>query len=161
LTVSELEVFETARDLRQRHGREALRHSIISHTEEVSDLLEALLLHKECGLLHGTLDGSLDGTSDTTHDDASWCELIVVPLFETIGDLRRAEPIMREFYALPGIAALMVRSGAEQEIMLGYSDSNKDGGCSTAVAARWAAAAVPATRPSWRSPRARCRGRSV
>jgi phosphoenolpyruvate carboxylase len=128
LTVSELEVFETARDLRQRHGREALRHSIISHTEEVSDLLEALLLHKECGLLHGTLDGTLDGTSDTTHDDASWCELIVVPLFETIGDLRRAEPIMREFYALPGIAALMVRSGAEQEIMLGYSDSNKDGG---------------------------------
>jgi phosphoenolpyruvate carboxylase len=128
LTVGELEVFETARELRQRHGREALRHSIISHTEEVSDLLEALLLHKECGLLHGTLNGALDGTSDTTQDGASWCELMVVPLFETIGDLRRAEPIMREFYALPGIAALMVRSGAEQEIMLGYSDSNKDGG---------------------------------
>jgi phosphoenolpyruvate carboxylase len=128
LCLSELEVFETARDLRQRHGREALRHSIISHTEEVSDLLEALLLHKECGLLHGTLNGALDGAADTTQDDAGWCELIVVPLFETIGDLRRAEPIMREFYALPGIAALMVRSGAEQEIMLGYSDSNKDGG---------------------------------
>jgi len=124
LTVSELEVFETARELRQRHGREALRHSIISHTEEVSDLLEALLLHKECGLLHGTLHSA----SDTTSEGASWCELIVVPLFETIGDLRRAEPIMREFYALPGIAALLVRSGAEQEIMLGYSDSNKDGG---------------------------------
>lgn len=128
LTLSELEVFETARELRQRHGREALRHSIISHTEEVSDLLEALLLHKECGLLHGTLNGTLDGTAESTQDDAGWCELIVVPLFETIGDLRRAEPIMRGFYALPGIAALMVRSGAEQEIMLGYSDSNKDGG---------------------------------
>jgi phosphoenolpyruvate carboxylase len=120
LTLGELEVFETARELRQRHGREALRHSIISHTEEVSDLLEVLLLQKECGLLHGTLDGS--------HDSAARCELIVVPLFETIADLRRAEPIMREFYALPGIASLVVRSGAEQEIMLGYSDSNKDGG---------------------------------
>jgi phosphoenolpyruvate carboxylase len=120
LTLSELEVFETARELRHRHGREALRHSIISHTEEVSDLLEVLLLQKECGLLHGTLDGS--------HDSAARCELIVVPLFETIADLRRAEPIMREFYALPGIAPLAARSGAEQEIMLGYSDSNKDGG---------------------------------
>jgi len=140
LTVSELEVFETARELRQRHGGEALRHSIISHTEEVSDLLEALLLHKECGLLHGTVDSALacatNGPQDGGLDDSpagtasrpGWCELIVVPLFETIGDLRRAEPIMREFYALPGIAALMVRSGAEQEIMLGYSDSNKDGG---------------------------------
>jgi phosphoenolpyruvate carboxylase len=120
LTLAELEVFETARDLRRRHGHEALRHSIISHTEEVSDLLEVLLLQKECGLLHGTLDNIPDG--------GARCELIVVPLFETIADLRRAEPIMHEFYALPGIAELVVRSGAEQEIMLGYSDSNKDGG---------------------------------
>ena len=63
-----------------------------------------------------------------TLDDAARNELIVVPLFETIGDLRQAEPIMRAFYALPGIAGLVVRSGAEQDIMLGYSDSNKDGG---------------------------------
>ena len=55
-------------------------------------------------------------------------DLIVSPLFETIADLRHAEPIMREFYALPGIEALVARSGAEQDIMLGYSDSNKDGG---------------------------------
>jgi phosphoenolpyruvate carboxylase len=59
------------------------------------------------------------------------CDLIVVPLFETIEDLRNAAPIMREFYALPGIAALVQRSGAEQDIMLGYSDSNKDGGIFT------------------------------
>jgi phosphoenolpyruvate carboxylase len=55
----------------------------------------------------------------------------VVPLFETIEDLRNAAPIMREFYALPGIAALVQRSGGEQDIMLGYSDSNKDGGIFT------------------------------
>jgi phosphoenolpyruvate carboxylase len=116
LTVGELEIFETARDLRRRFGAQALRHCIISHTEDVSDLLEVLLLQKEGGLLHGTLD----------HDARN--ELIVVPLFETIGDLRNAEPIMRAFYALPGIAGMVVRSGAEQDIMLGYSDSNKDGG---------------------------------
>jgi phosphoenolpyruvate carboxylase len=54
-----------------------------------------------------------------------------VPLFETIADLRNAAPIMREFYAIPGISKLVQRSGAEQEIMLGYSDSNKDGGIFT------------------------------
>ena len=57
--------------------------------------------------------------------------LIVVPLFETIEDLRHAALIMRQFYALPGIAELMRASGAEQEVMLGYSDSNKDGGIFT------------------------------
>ena len=51
-----------------------------------------------------------------------------MPLFETIADLRNAATIMREFYALPGIARLVQRSGAEQDVMLGYSDSNKDGG---------------------------------
>jgi len=54
-----------------------------------------------------------------------------VPLFETIEDLRNAAPIMREFYALPGVAELVKRSGGEQDIMLGYSDSNKDGGIFT------------------------------
>ena len=58
-------------------------------------------------------------------------DLIVVPLFETIEDLRNAAPIMQEFYALPGIKAMVIRSGAEQDIMLGYSDSNKDGGIFT------------------------------
>lgn len=116
---SELAIFETARTARARFGKEAIRHYIISHTETVSDLLEVLLLQKEVGLMHGTLD------RQATHD------LIVVPLFETIDDLRHAAPIMREFYALPGIAQLVQRSGAEQDIMLGYSDSNKDGGIFT------------------------------
>jgi len=115
----ELAIFEAARTARARFGKEAIRHYIISHTETVSDLLEVLLLQKEVGLMHGTLD------SQATHD------LIVVPLFETIEDLRNAAPIMREFYALPGVARLVQRSGAEQDIMLGYSDSNKDGGIFT------------------------------
>ncbi|EIM31402.1 phosphoenolpyruvate carboxylase [Leptothrix ochracea L12] len=63
-----------------------------------------------------------------TLDESATADLIVVPLFETIGDLRNAAPIMREYYALPGIAAMMGRSGNEQDVMLGYSDSNKDGG---------------------------------
>jgi len=114
---AELSIFETARTLLARYGRHALRHYIISHTEDVSDLLEVLLLQKEVGLMRGRLD-SPEAVND----------LIVVPLFETIGDLRNAAPIMRDFYALPGITALIKRSGAEQDIMLGYSDSNKDGG---------------------------------
>ena len=117
--VSELAIFETAQRMLATFGKQAIRHYIISHTETVSDLLEVLLLQKEVGLLRGTLD------TEATND------LIVVPLFETIEDLRNAAPIMRDFYALPGVAALLQRSGAEQDIMLGYSDSNKDGGIFT------------------------------
>ncbi|MGB4116518.1 MAG: phosphoenolpyruvate carboxylase [Polaromonas sp.] len=118
-TQAELAIFEAARNARSRFGKEAIRHYIISHTETVSDLLEVLLLQKEVGLMAGTLDNK------ATND------LIVVPLFETIEDLAQSAPIMREFYALPGIAQLVKRSGAEQDIMLGYSDSNKDGGIFT------------------------------
>jgi phosphoenolpyruvate carboxylase len=124
---SEIAIFEAARTARQRFGKAAILHYIISHTESVSDLLEVLLLQKEVGLMNRTLD-----------DDAT-AELIVVPLFETIEDLRNAAPIMREFYALPGVADMVKRSAAEgalyhspeQDIMLGYSDSNKDGGIFT------------------------------
>jgi phosphoenolpyruvate carboxylase len=116
LAQGELKIFETALRMLARFGRAALRHYIISHTEDVSDLLEVLLLQKEAGLLRGTLD------------DHATADLIVVPLFETIGDLRNAPQIMRDFYALPGILDLVKRSGGEQDIMLGYSDSNKDGG---------------------------------
>ena len=117
--VSELAIFETAQRMLRTFGKQAIRHYIISHTETVSDLLEVLLLQKEVGLMRGTLD------------DKALVDLIVVPLFETIEDLRNSASIMREFYALPGIAKLVQRSGAEQDIMLGYSDSNKDGGIFT------------------------------
>ncbi|MBP7872174.1 MAG: phosphoenolpyruvate carboxylase, partial [Comamonas sp.] len=120
LTASEIAIFEMAHKMLQTYGREAILHYIISHTETVSDLLEVLLLQKEVGLMQGTLDSS-----------TSQAQLIVVPLFETIGDLRAAATIMRDYYAVPGVAQLMQRSGGEQDIMLGYSDSNKDGGIFT------------------------------
>jgi phosphoenolpyruvate carboxylase len=116
--VRELAVLETARALRQDIGAGAIRHAIISHTESVSDLLEMMLLQKECGLMHGCLRGA----------EPARLALIVTPLFETIEDLRAAASIMRDFYGLPGIADLVRRSGGVQDVMLGYSDSNKDGG---------------------------------
>jgi len=122
-TQDELAIFDNARSGRERFGAHAIRHAIISHTETVSDLLEVLLLQKETGLVHGLLQ-----------EDAT-CDLIVVPLFETIEDLRNAAPIMRDYYALPGVRAMVQRGHAtgysEQDIMLGYSDSNKDGGIFT------------------------------
>lgn len=118
-TDSELAIFEMAKKMRMTFGQQAIRHYIISHTETVSDLLEVLLLQKEAGLMLGKIN------------DQTQADLIVVPLFETIEDLRNAAPIMREFYALPGVAELVSRSGGEQDIMLGYSDSNKDGGIFT------------------------------
>jgi phosphoenolpyruvate carboxylase len=122
-TLGELAIFDAARTGRAQLGPHAIRHCIISHTESVSDLLEVLLLQKEAGLMHGLL--SEDARTD----------LIVVPLFETIEDLAQSATIMREYYALPGVRA-MVRRGrsdgyGEQDVMLGYSDSNKDGGIFT------------------------------
>jgi len=118
-TERELAVFEAACTVRRQYGVSAVRHYIISHTETVSDLLEVLLLQKEVGLLCGTLD------------NGAIADLLVVPLFETIADLRNAASIMYDFYSLPGILELVHRSGGEQEVMLGYSDSNKDGGIFT------------------------------
>ncbi|WP_322073744.1 phosphoenolpyruvate carboxylase [Burkholderia cepacia] len=119
LAQSELGVFEKARDVRAQFGPRAVRNYIISHTETVSDLVEVLLLQKETGLLEGAL-GVPGGNARNG--------LMVIPLFETIPDLRDAARIMREYFALPGIDALIAHQGAEQEVMLGYSDSNKDGG---------------------------------
>ena len=120
LALKELAIFETARHMLEIYGKDAIRHYIISHTETVSDLLEVLLLQKETGLMRGTLGSQ-----------TSVCDLIVVPLFETIEDLLSAADIMGGFYAIEGVGDLVKRSGGEQDIMLGYSDSNKDGGIFT------------------------------
>jgi phosphoenolpyruvate carboxylase len=128
LAQSEIAIFEAAREMRALYGPEAIRHYIISHTEDVSDLLEVLLLQKETGLLRGPQGGALNGGPAGA---GAVADLIVSPLFETIADLRNAAPIMQAYYELPGIKAMVVRSGGEQDVMLGYSDSNKDGGSFT------------------------------
>ncbi|HCY61493.1 MAG TPA: phosphoenolpyruvate carboxylase [Oxalobacteraceae bacterium] len=112
-TAAELEILRTAREIRSRYGERAIRNYIISHTETMSDLLEVLLLQKECGLLRA---------------DGAGQELMVIPLFETIPDLRNAAGIMDRWLAQPLVRRLVERRGMLQEVMLGYSDSNKDGG---------------------------------
>lgn len=119
LANSELAIFTTAKRLLGLFGSESIRHYIISHTESVSDLLEVLVLQKETGIFTGTLQGNAQ------------TQILVSPLFETIEDLRNSTGIMEEFYAIPGISELVKRSGAQQDIVLGYSDSNKDGGIVT------------------------------
>lgn len=112
-TNSELAILRCARDIRLRYGPRAIRNYIISHTETVSDLLEVLLLQKETGLMRVS----------TGSNDA-----MVIPLFETIPDLQRAAGIMDEWMSIPLVASLIEKQGKLQEVMLGYSDSNKDGG---------------------------------
>jgi len=117
LLQTEMDVIRKAREVRAKFGTRTVRHYIISHTETMSDLLEVALLQKEAGLLRGVW-----GSSSVE------MELNIVPLFETIDDLRNAPKIMSEWLSLLGIRHLIRYQGNEQEIMLGYSDSNKDGG---------------------------------
>ncbi len=118
-TRSELAIFKMARELRARFGGRIARNYIISHTETLSDLVEVMLLQKECGMLRGTLGSKIDPAR---------MELMVIPLFETIEDLRNAAGIMESLLDLMGFDAVIEQHGMEQEVMLGYSDSNKDGG---------------------------------
>ncbi|MEZ0315993.1 MAG: phosphoenolpyruvate carboxylase, partial [Methylophilaceae bacterium] len=117
LVHTEIEVLNTARDIRKIFGERAIRQYIISHTETLSDLLEVALLQKEAGLLRG-----IWGSQKIQMD------LNIAPLFETIADLRHAPMIMGQWLSLLGIRHVLRNQGNEQEIMLGYSDSNKDGG---------------------------------
>ncbi len=112
VTQRELAIFECAADGRARLGSSAITTSIISNTESVSDLLELAVLLKETNLL----------------SPANAPGLQIVPLFETIADLRNCTGIMDRLLSLPGYRRLVEGRGNVQEIMLGYSDSNKDGG---------------------------------
>ncbi len=116
-TVSELGVLKAARQIREQFGSRAIRNYIISHTETVSDLLEVFLLQREAGLMHVGQNGQ-----------APDAQLMVIPLFETIPDLRNAPGIMDGLLAIPMVRELVRQQGQLQEVMLGYSDSNKDGG---------------------------------
>lgn len=117
-TASELAIFRAAADARARHGEAAITTTIVSKTTSLSDLLEPMLMMREAGLLEP--------------GEAPRPGLMVVPLFETIADLEAAPRIMADFLALPGVAGAARARGA-QEVMIGYSDSNKDGGYLTST----------------------------
>jgi phosphoenolpyruvate carboxylase len=108
----ELALFRTAASIRRTYGPGAIRTSIISKCQGVSDMLELALLLKEVGMV------GADGRADIN----------IVPLFETIEDLRACVEVMDRLLGLPEYRRLMDSLDREQEVMLGYSDSNKDGG---------------------------------
>ena len=109
----ELAIFRAARAAHLRYGKAAVPNCIISKTDDVSDILEVAVLAKETGLLR-PLEGALD--------------VNIIPLFETIGDLQNAAGVMDRLFAIPAYMGLLASRRKEQEVMLGYSDSNKDGG---------------------------------
>jgi phosphoenolpyruvate carboxylase len=112
-TRSELDICHRATRMRERYGAAAIESYVISKADGVSDVLEVALLLREAGLLRPR-EGRLD--------------LNIVPLFETIADLRNAARVMDDLLSLPAYARLLASRGGTQEVMLGYSDSNKDGG---------------------------------
>ena len=107
----ELAIFSTARELKDKLGEEVIKQHIISHSESVSDLLELAVLLKEVGLV-----------------DSDKARVQIVPLFETIEDLDNASDTMRQYLQLDLAKRWIAGNKQYQEIMLGYSDSNKDGG---------------------------------
>lgn len=112
-TSGELAVVRAAAQAHARYGPECIRTYIVSKSATVSDLLEVHVLLKEAGLYRP--------------GEASANAIMVVPLFETIADLERAPAVMRDWLALPAVRELALHGGY-YEVMLGYSDSNKDGG---------------------------------
>jgi phosphoenolpyruvate carboxylase len=112
-TASELAIVQATADVHRRFGPETVRQYVISKATGVSDILETAVLLKEAGLLRPR-EGELD--------------IDISPLFETIDDLRNCGKVMDELLGLPEYARLLESRGRTQEVMLGYSDSNKDGG---------------------------------
>jgi phosphoenolpyruvate carboxylase len=115
-TDGELAIVRAAAEAHERYGPAAIENYVVSMAKSVSDLLEVQLLLKEAGLYRPPAHPAV----------------MVVPLFETIADLEAAPGIMRAWFALPHAAAA-ARARGSREVMLGYSDSNKDGGYLTSV----------------------------
>jgi len=112
-TTSELAILRATAEAHRRYGPASVPHYVISKATGVSDILETAILLKEAGLLRPR-EGALD--------------VDIVPLFETIEDLRNCGEVMNELLGLPEYMRLLESRGRLQEVMLGYSDSNKDGG---------------------------------
>ena len=117
-TTGELAMLRVMADAHRRYGSAAMPNYVISKADSVSDVLEVAVLLKEVGLLRPH-EGRLD--------------VDIVPLFETIADLQRCGPIMDDLLGLPAYRRLLESRGGVQEVMLGYSDSNKDGGYLTST----------------------------
>lgn len=115
-----LDVYRIVYQAQKEFGRKCIHSYLISMTAAPSDILEVLLLGKEVGLFRKGTDGTVS------------CTFQPVPLFETIDDLHDAPAIMRTLFKLPAYREGVAAVGNVQEIMLGYSDSNKDGGVLTA-----------------------------
>ncbi|TMC59523.1 MAG: phosphoenolpyruvate carboxylase, partial [Chloroflexi bacterium] len=114
-TAETLGMFQLVRRLREEIDREAFGAFVLSMTRSVSDVLGAYLLAKTGGLF-------------ADRPAVESCTLPIVPLFETIEDLQRAPAIMRELLSVPLVKRSVRAQGGVQEVMIGYSDSNKDGG---------------------------------
>ncbi|WP_230530153.1 phosphoenolpyruvate carboxylase [Microvirga roseola] len=112
-TMSEIAIVHEAAEAHRRYGRAAVPNYVISKASDPSDILEVALLLKEAGLLRPR-EGEM--------------QVNIIPLFETIADLRNCSRVMHELFALPDYMRLLRSCGQAQEVMLGYSDSNKDGG---------------------------------
>ena len=117
-TQSELQIVLAAAEAHATYGPACITNYIVSMAQSVSDLLEINLLLKEVGLYRG--------------GDEPSAAIMAVPLFETVGDLEAAPGIMTDWFALPEIAHIAAKRG-HQEVMIGYSDSNKDGGYLTST----------------------------
>ena len=115
-----LEVFRTIYRAQDEFGTNCITSYLISMTQGASDMLEVMVFAKEAGLFRREPDGSVV------------CTLQSVPLFETIDDLHAAPAIMKKLFELPVYRKTVEAMGNLHEIMLGYSDSNKDGGMVTA-----------------------------
>jgi len=113
-TLKELRILDTAAELQRRYGAQALPNYIISNANGASDVLEVALLLKEAGLMQPGSPPRL-------------C-MNIIPLFETIADLRGCGAIMDALFGITEYRRMLESRGGVQEIMLGYSDSNKDGG---------------------------------
>ncbi|MBO9574826.1 MAG: phosphoenolpyruvate carboxylase [Sphingobium sp.] len=120
-TATELSIVEAAAEAHRLYGPACIDQYIISKAESVSDMLEVNILLKEAGLWRAPESGN-----------PAQAGIMVVPLFETIADLENAPGIMTAYFSLPEIGALVKRRGF-QEVMIGYSDSNKDGGYLTST----------------------------
>jgi phosphoenolpyruvate carboxylase len=125
LARKELDITAAAARAVRVFGPQAVPNYIISMCQSVSDMLEAAIFLKEAGLLDASGTGS----------EVPYSPVGVVPLFETIDDLQRGSSILEAALDLPLYRALVHARGEQQEVMLGYSDSNKDGGY---LAANWA-----------------------